>query len=45
MILAHHGYGEEVVLYAIAGAFGTVPLILALASARLAQLRRMLRRR
>ena len=44
MILAHHGYGEELVLYAAAGGAGAVPLLLALARARLTHLRRKLRR-
>ena len=44
MILAHHGYGEELVLYAAAGGAGAVPLLLALARARLTYLRRKLRR-
>ena len=44
MILAHHGYGEELVLYAAAGGAGAVPLLLALARARLTNLRRKLRR-
>jgi hypothetical protein len=44
MILAHHGFGEELVLYAVAGGVGAVPLVLAVARARLAHLRRRLRR-
>jgi len=45
MILAHHGYGEELVLYAAVGGAGAVSLMLAAARARLAELRRRLRRR
>jgi hypothetical protein len=45
VILAHHGYGEELVLYAAAGGAGAIPLMLALAKARLTHLRRKLRRR
>ena len=44
MTLAHHGFGEELVLYAAAGGAGVVPLILALARVRLANFRRRLRR-
>jgi hypothetical protein len=45
VILAHHGYGEELVLYAAAaGGAGAIPLMLALARARLTHLRRKLRR-
>jgi hypothetical protein len=45
MIVAHHGYGEELVLYAAAGGMGAVPLILAATRIRLANIRRRLRRR
>jgi hypothetical protein len=44
MILAHHGFGEELALYAAAGGAGAVPLILTVARVRLANLRRRLRR-
>jgi hypothetical protein len=44
VILAHHGFGEELVLYAAAGGVGAVPLILAVARARLTRLRQRLRR-
>jgi hypothetical protein len=44
VILAHHGYGEELVLYAAAGGAGAIPLMLAIARARLTYLRRKLRR-
>jgi hypothetical protein len=44
MILAHHGFGEELVLYAAAGGAGAVPLMLAVARARFANFRRRLRR-
>jgi hypothetical protein len=44
VILAHHGYGEELLFYAAAGGVGAVPLMLAIARARLTLLRRKLRR-
>ena len=45
MILAHHGFGEELVVYAAAaGGAGAVPVMLALARARFANIRRRLRR-
>jgi hypothetical protein len=44
MMLAHHGYGEELLVYAAAGGLGAVPLVLAVARARLTYLRRKLRR-
>jgi hypothetical protein len=45
VILAHRGFGEEVVLYAAAGGVGAIPLTLAIVRARLTHLRRRLRRR
>ena len=45
MILAHHGFGEEFIPYAAAVGGGAVPLMLALARARLSNLRRRLLRR
>jgi hypothetical protein len=44
MILAHHGFGEELVLYAAAGGMGAVPLILAATRVRLTRIRDRLRR-
>jgi len=44
VILAHHGFGEEFIPYAAAIGGGAVPLMLAVARARLANLRRRLRR-
>jgi hypothetical protein len=44
VILAHHGFGEEFIPYAAAVGGGAVPLMLALARARLSNLRRRLRR-
>jgi hypothetical protein len=46
VILAHHGFGEEFIPYAAAAVGGgAVPLMLALARARISNLRRRLRRR
>jgi hypothetical protein len=44
VILAHHGFGEELVVYAAAGGAGAIPLLLAIARARVANIRRRLRR-
>jgi hypothetical protein len=44
MMLAHHGFGEELVVYAAAGGAGAIPLLLAIARARVANIRRRLRR-
>jgi hypothetical protein len=44
VILAHHGFGEEFIPYAAALGGGAVPLMLALARARLSNLRQRLRR-
>jgi hypothetical protein len=45
MILAHHGLGEELVVYAVAGGAGAMPVMLAMARARLINLLRRLRGR
>ena len=45
MILAHHGYGEELVLYAVAGGMGAVPALVLIWRARAARFGRWLRRR
>jgi hypothetical protein len=45
MILAHHGYGEELILYAVAGGTGAVPAVVILWRAGVARLGRWLRRR
>jgi hypothetical protein len=45
VILAHHGFGEEFIPYAAGVGGGAVPLMLALARARLSNLRRRLLRR
>jgi hypothetical protein len=45
VIVAHHGFGEEFIPYAAAVGGGAVPLMLAIARARLGNLRRRLRRR
>jgi hypothetical protein len=44
VILAHHGFGEELVVYAASGGAGAIPLLLAIARARVANIRRRLRR-
>jgi hypothetical protein len=45
VILAHHGYGEELILYAAAGGAGAVPAFLLLWQARAARIARWLRRK
>jgi hypothetical protein len=45
VILAHHGYGEELVVYAAAGGAGAVPALLLLWQARAAKIVRWLRRK
>jgi hypothetical protein len=45
VILAHHGYGEELILYALAGGTGAVPALLIVVRARAARFRRWLHRR
>ena len=45
MILAHHGYGEELLLYAAAGGGAAVPALALVWRARLRRLVTWLRRR
>jgi hypothetical protein len=45
MIIAHHGYGEEVIVYALAGGGGVGYGLLLVWRARAEQLVRWLRRR
>jgi hypothetical protein len=45
VILAHHGYGEELIVYWAAGGAGAVPALLLLWQARAANIVRWLRRR
>jgi hypothetical protein len=45
MILAHHGYGEELVVYAAAGGAGAGSALLLLWQAQAAKIVRWLRRR
>ena len=45
MIVAHHGYGEEVLLYTLTGAAGAGPVLLAVWRARLGRLIARIRRR
>jgi hypothetical protein len=45
MILAHHGYGEELVVYAAAGGAGACSALLLLWQAQAARIVRWLRRR
>lgn len=45
MILAHHGWGEEALFAATAGGAATLPALVLVWRARLAELRRWLRRR
>jgi hypothetical protein len=45
VILAHHGYGEELVLYALAGGTGSVPALILLWRARVGRVGKWLRRR
>lgn len=44
-MLAHHGLGEELILYALSGGGAAVPAAALLWRARLARLARWLRRR
>jgi hypothetical protein len=44
-MLAHHGYGEELVLYAAAGGAGAASALLLLWQAQAAKIIRWLRRR
>jgi hypothetical protein len=45
VILAHHGYGEELIVYAAAGGAGAGSALLLLWQARMARITRWLRRR
>jgi hypothetical protein len=45
VIVAHHGFGEELVLYAVAGGGAAVPALVVVWRVRLARLARWLRRR
>jgi hypothetical protein len=45
MILAHHGYGEEVILYAVAGGSGAGYALVLVWRAKAERLLRWLRRR
>jgi hypothetical protein len=45
VILAHHGYGEELILYAAAGGSGATSALLLLWQARAEKILRWLRRR
>jgi hypothetical protein len=45
MILAHHGYGEELIIYAAAGGGGATSALLLLWQARAEEIVRWLRRR
>jgi hypothetical protein len=45
VILAHHGYGEEIVLYAVAGGTSAVPAVVLLWRVKLARFGRWLLRR
>jgi hypothetical protein len=45
VILAHHGYGEEMLAYAVAGGSAAVPALFLLWRIRLARLVAWLRRR
>ena len=45
MMLAHHGYGEELIIYAAAGGGGATSALLLLWQARAAKIVRWLRRR
>jgi hypothetical protein len=45
VILAHHGYGEELIVYAAAGGSGAASALLLLWQARAAGIMRWLRRR
>ena len=45
MIVAHHGYGEELALYLAAGGTAAVPALILVWKARLARVGAWLRRR
>ena len=45
MILAHHGYGEELIIYAAAGGGGAVSALLLLWQAQAEKIVRWLRRK
>jgi hypothetical protein len=45
VILAHHGYGEELIVYAAAGGAGATSALLLLWQAQAAKIVRWLRRR
>jgi hypothetical protein len=45
VILGHHGYGEELIVYAAAGGSGAASALLLLWQARAAKIVRWLRRR
>ena len=45
MIFAHHGYGEEFIVYAAAGGGGALPVLVLVWQARAAKIVRWLRRK